>query len=721
MRFQRFLIAPQQSGLEKDVKPWLISDDAYSTLTNAYVWRGRVRKRFGSQTFSTSGVASILGSRLGVVIGATNGAGNFGPFIVPGVIWAEGQAFSVGDVQFTVVLVNGAMLVSSGTATGTFNTATGSVQINGAAALTDVVYYPALPVMGIWEYEQPTLFKNQTFAWDTQFAYLYNAVTGWRRIGTAVWSGTDSDFFWAWNYQGINPSDNLLFVTNETTVDLIRYWDGAVWTNYAPVVNSLTGDVLQTCRMIVAFKDRLIALNPTYGGVNYQNQLLYSALGNPLDPTSWDRNTPGKGSSLPNSGTQEAIVACEFIKDRLIVFYERSTWEVVFTNNDLKPFRWQKINTELGVEATFSTVPFDKVILSVGQTGLHACNGANLERIDDKIPEEVFENHFDNNAIDRIWGIRDYRMEMAYWTWPEDINNNQVAPTFPRRILCYNYKTGAWSFNADSLTAFGYWQDPVFYTPASGVAPTKQVIAGNQQGWMMIINPDRPRNTQALQITNITFVGTTVTLTVYNHNLAAFESGVNDQAQYIWLENITGTLAASLNNMIFPIDAIIDDNTIQIIAGSVPVGTYTGQGTIARVSNINFYTKQWNPFDQQGKNVYIGKLDFLVDRTTVGQVVVDYFPSSSDVSPISNQAVNNVNNTVMGTGILETSPYPVSQIPLEQNQDRLWHSIYLQVDGECIQLRIHENDTQLRSTLIQNTDFQMHAIVLHASSIGRLQ
>jgi len=45
----------------------------------------------------------------------------------------------------------------------------------------------------------------------------------------------------------------------------------------------------------------------------------------------------------------------------------------------------------LGSESTFSTVPFDKVLLSIGSTGVHACNGVNVERIDNKIPNEVLK------------------------------------------------------------------------------------------------------------------------------------------------------------------------------------------------------------------------------------------------------------------------------------------------------------------------------------------
>jgi hypothetical protein len=46
--FDRFMIAPFNVGLETDLKPWMIPDEAFAELNNAYIFRGRVRKRFGS-------------------------------------------------------------------------------------------------------------------------------------------------------------------------------------------------------------------------------------------------------------------------------------------------------------------------------------------------------------------------------------------------------------------------------------------------------------------------------------------------------------------------------------------------------------------------------------------------------------------------------------------------------------------------------------------------
>ena len=53
MAFDRFFIGPLQTGLQKNLRPFLIADDAFELLQNAYVFRGRVRKRFGETLMGT--------------------------------------------------------------------------------------------------------------------------------------------------------------------------------------------------------------------------------------------------------------------------------------------------------------------------------------------------------------------------------------------------------------------------------------------------------------------------------------------------------------------------------------------------------------------------------------------------------------------------------------------------------------------------------------------
>jgi hypothetical protein len=593
--------------------------------------------------------------------------------------------------------------------------------------------------MGFIVYDNGPINNQPTYAFDTQFAYVF-AAGSWTRSGAAIWTGGNDDFFWAVNWYGINVGNTVLFVTNFNPADPMWYFDGTTWNQFTPLTIFLTaGNYIQTARIIIPFKNRLLLLNTvesTTLGVQteYHARVRYSHVGSPLAANAWlePRQTIGilnaDGGGFVDATTEEQIVSAEFIKDRLIVYFEKSTWELAYTNNNESPFLWQKINTELGSEATFSTVPFDKVILTVGNTGVHACSGANVERIDNKIPEEIFNIEDKTEGVKRVYGIRDYFVEMVYWTFPATNRSSQFV--FPNKILVYNYQNGTWAFSDDSITAFGYfeqqlgttwessnfiWQDANFqWVGGQTDANFRQVIAGNQEGYVFIVDADSPRNAPALQITNMTLDIPTQVLTVkvINHNISggALEFG------WVMVENVQGM--TGVNGLIMQA-IFVDLNTIKLTlpVGAVVSGTYTGGGTLALVSNIQIESKQWNPYLDNGQNVYVAKIDFGVLKTQTGEITVEYATSTAEIGMVQE---GKDTNAIMGNGILETRPYTL--VPLEGLQNRLWHPIYFQSEGECIQLFMYFDDNQMKDPDISQVDFEIHGLVLHTQRIStRLQ
>lgn len=704
--------------MERDLLPWLIPDDAFRALRNMYVFRGRVRKRFGTQLMSDNDAAvdpevAQLNSRLRIDIGNTPG-----PLNIPGttaVIKLKiGQMFSVGTDMFTVYQLGAGVVTYStnGAITCTIDSTANpnTVTFAGAAGGVSVFFYPALPVMGITQFETNAINDEPTYAFDTQFSYQYTG-GGWDRLGTAIWTGNNDDFFWSTSYRGATADLTLLFTTNFffganlNDSDPIRYWDTAAWNNFQPQWGTNATDTILTCRVIVPFKDRLLLFNvvENTGGApgtntQYGNRLRFSQNGSPLDASGWREDIPGRGGFL-DAPTQEQIITVEFLKDRLIVFFERSTWEIVYTGNEVLPFRWQQINTELGAESTFSIVPFDKVAIGVGNVGVHACNGANVERIDEKIPDEVFDIHNENDGVKRVVGVRDYDTELIYWTFPSDVDD----VTYPSRVLVFNYRTGSWAINDDSFTFFGYFQNENDKTWRSAIETWEQadypwnfgvlqsqhrrIIAGNQQGWMLLVDPDINRNAPSLQITAINT--TTNNITVIDHNL--------QDSDYVAIENLQGTTSDATIYQI----RVIDSDTIRLL-GATLATAYTGGGTVARVSNPQITSKQYNFFNQIGRNIEVTETDFYVSHTANGEFSIDYSASSSVAR--------------LGTVILETRPYNPVLVPFEQTQSRLWHRAYLDAEGNNFQIFIYLSDAQIRNENIAWSDIQIHAIMFHVST-----
>jgi len=780
MPFDRFLISPINTGLQTDVKPWQILDDAFTYLQNAYVFRGRVRKRFGSLLMGTS----PLQSQLRINLGNTDGSGNK-TITVPGSQFNVGQQFSVGSQIFTVIVLGtpGTML-STGTATGTFNTSTGQVVITGAAITTPLYYYPSLPVMGITQYLIGAVNNHPTYAFDTEFAYIFTAGTGWSRSGTALWHGSNTNYFWPCNWTSI-AGDLILFVSNfnftlgasapAATDDPIWYNNNGTWTAmlgsgsngifFLPGGATVaTGPFVQTARIIVAFRNRLVLLNTvennnssttgTGTATQYFNRARFSFNGSPLAVNAWyePNQTDGSGNVAAGGGfidasTDEQIISAQFIKDRLIVYFERSTWELAYTGNEILPFIWNRLNTELGSQSTFSTIPFDKEVFTIGNTGVHACNGSNVVRIDDKIPDEIFEFESKSNGNLRTAGIRDYYNELAIWTFVSDLE--EPTQTFPNQLLIYNYKNDSWALFDDCFTTFGYFEQQQDTTWALTVpqaweqsnyswnsgniqANQRQILAGTPEGYVLRISDDYARNSPGMNLTNIgplpmggspgQFSSPTgiLTLTIINHNLSATPSEFPNDQDFIYFENIVADMATQtfINGTIFPVYSVVDANTITINTfGGLTSGTYYGGGTVSRVSNIQLTTKQFNPYTDQDRNLFIQRVDFgvsatesIINGTSIegGQITVDYYPSASSVSMIGGGAQT---GSIMGNSILETFPYPT--VPLESYQDLLWHPVYFQAQGQYIQFSLYLSADQMINPTIAFADFELQGMVLY--------
>lgn len=740
MPYDKFLIGPFTTGWQNNLVKWLLPEDAWQELKNMYVWRGRLKKRFGGILMgSTAGSPETqqLKSRFRADIDTTDGAGaaagnvpaGFGPFAI-------GMAFSIGDEIYTVYQAAGA-LYSTGAGSGTFDTATGAYTFVGAPAAASVYFYPAKPVMGLTNFFQGAINNNPAIGFDTVASYQFDG-TAWERIGGVFWQGNETDFFWSANWIGVNANDVLLFTTNfnwtpgvAATDDPMRYWNGTAWATFfpyfAPTGGANTGPRIAQARIIVPFQNRLLLLNVVEQdngattNTQFVNRVRYSKRGSPLDDNSFyqGRSTDGTnvadGASFLDASTTEEILSVGFIKNRLIVYFEESTWEIVYTANEAAPFRWQKINTDLGSQSTFSAVNFDKQLLAVGNTGFHACNGANVGRIDEKIPDEIFTINDYQTGTKRVHGIRDYQKEVVYWTFPRNAGRNPHHD-YPNAIFLYNYVNGSWALNDDTITAFGYFQQDFdvtwesegasqwkYHTSSwiSGLIKTgvRHIIAGNQEGFVFVIDTDNGGvNAPVLQITNITLTSAFIAvLDVRNHNL-----NFPEFIQVLFTVGMT-----NFNDRIFQIQEVTATTiTIMDPDGNFS-GTYAGGGLLRRVSNPCAFSKEWNPYVKDDRNVYIERINFGLSKTPTGAFTLDYYTSSSNASAREGAELS---GAALGDNSITTAPYDL--YPYEKTQDTLWHPGYLQAGGENVSIKIFLTDEQMVDPEKSLVDLEIQGMIL---------
>jgi len=241
---EKIVVGPIQSGLKLDVLPFNIDNGSFPQLFNAYQWRGRVKRKRGTETLGrlTRYFNSAIPSYGSIT--TFNLAGGSGNILTSfsletnGNIESGSLTLTVGANEYKDVLLGVktlGILNGNPAGSGTINYATGAVTIvgggAGAVTLVSFRYHPSLPVMGVEDLQLESDQFPLTLAFDTK--YSYNVVTSspypnydvsfYKNAAVSAslpgyvpktnstpvtWNGKDYQQFWTVNYEG------ALFATN---------------------------------------------------------------------------------------------------------------------------------------------------------------------------------------------------------------------------------------------------------------------------------------------------------------------------------------------------------------------------------------------------------------------------------------------------------------------------------------------------------------------------
>lgn len=677
------IIGPQ-AGLIQERENFLLPNDGYPVLQNAYVWRERILRKKGYR---------LLG-RLQRNIGTTDGLGNFNVAITPLPIQIGLASFVIGTDLFndpgTTANPGTQTLLTNSSGTGTLNRITGILTITGSQPNTAIQYFPGLPVMGIRTRELQNSTNDQTVCFDQNYAYVFNSSTNQFQefIPGTTWNASAEDttgvsFFWSTNYWNSGtpfspfgtPNNKLFWVTNNSgslaNPDPIRVTDGTTWLNFTPPTYGQIDatNFLVQCAALLPFRGRLLAFNTfegpaLIGALNYSNRIRWSTIGNPFIPFSagppstgsWRDDIRGQGGYL-DIPTSEDIVSVGFVRDNLVIYCERSTWQLRYTGRSIAPFQIEKVNSELGSQSLFSSVQFDTSLVGIGDKGIVECDSYKSEKIDIKIPDLVWKFQNTNNGTYRIQSIRDFENRLAFWTIGiASQYDPKIIPIFPNQRLLYNYENDSWALLNDSLTTLGNYQPINSRTWLNTNQPwikckfpwtdqpaeVEKIIGGNQQGFVEYLDQDTV-NDVSLFISNVT-AGQPIVVTSPNHNMQTgfviaisgipigtpFSTSLNnpqvglitaitqaDPAQVTSVNHqlqtgnsitITGVVGMTeLNDETFTITVVDDDNFTLDGIDSTSYSAYISDGTwtsnetnafsIVVIDSDNFELWKYNPDD----------------------------------------------------------------------------------------------------------------------------
>jgi hypothetical protein len=757
MSLQSFPIVGLTKGLKNDVKSAMLPDQAWAVLENSYTFRERELKREGKK---------FLGRLRRAFVGQSLGTTPAGPpptitlniFALSSITEPQAEIQS-GSLVITVGapdtatftdLGNGTFAVTGdGVAAGSFiNYITGVVVLNfttltGGSAITATFgYFPTLPVMGIPQREIPAINDEQTIWFDTKYAYSWNGVNFQEFIPGTTWAGTDADLFWSINYRGSSSAIRLLFTTNDSLLNPIRYTDGVTWTDFAPLLTDInTHTSLFQCLMLIPYYGRLLALN-TWEGVtsvgaststNFFARCRYSQLGDPTDQTlGWRVDIFGRGG-IADAPVNEQIIGATFVKNTLVVDFEKSTWQLRYQGENGTPFIWERVSADFGGESTFSGVLFDNHRLSVGDKAITGANSISVNRIDGDIPNQVFLFQNINNGVERITGIRDYKRELVFWNYPDSQTQAAIGVPikFPNKVLVYNYRNNTWAIFRDSITAFGTFQsgtsitwdsletfwddDTVLWDDPDTQSLFPIIVCGDQQGFISCYgypSPSQQSTVQAndqetLTIQAINLSVTPIVVTSVNNGLIAGEIVYLSNMNFVNSTTFLPILPidANINNQIYQVQPI-DANTFQLykwdfqahrylnnfaFTPAPATSLYVGGGRITLFPKMNLLSKDINIYQGKSLQTKLSRLDFLMQSVPLGSVTVKLFLNSSASGSTPGEVGN---NNLVWNSHMSIDASPPFYTP---GSDYAWFRYYVTLSAQYFSINITYDDNQMNT------------------------
>ena len=725
MSYQSYLIANYATGLDRELQPWLLPNDAFVDLLDGFVYRGVTRKRDGYSGFANGLKSSYVESRMVHTVssvapatGVINGTNATYTWTLTAPI-ARGSITVTGSNPAQVLVDNG-LGGFTGPGTGNINYTTGAVSVtfNTAPIVASTVllaysFHPGLPVMGVMSF-YPTNNVRELIVADTRYVNRYNPTTDrLEDIAAGTYTGTATDF-WSWvNYATPASAPRLLFA-NGVVGDVIQQYDG---TTIAPYTKVWAGGTLNA-RQIFNVRDRLVLFQTIEAGVLYPRRIRISGTG--LNSDTFDNTATGAGFiDIPDNTW---FFGAAFNRDDVLFFTEAATWMMKYTGNDVTPFVLEKIDGSRGSAAAFSVVSYLNRTLAASPRGLIISDGYQVDRMDNNIPDFSFNEIKSDQFLRCFSGFLDEDRDV-YMIYPSE---GSVRPPLltngeSDRILVINFEEDNYATYRIPLSCMGNFQNAISVlwsdlTAANGYpswdalaeiygnwnafpfskgAPVS--IGGGHKGEVWKLNDvqseDNPQKIRALTIVSPNTLRVT---TDWNN----YEIGDN-----IVFEGVNGMV--EINHKQGAIKAIVTPwNTFDVEISTINLSAYTSGGIASKTIAMEAVSKKLNPYVDSDKKVRCGWIYFYV-------TVADTLLENDDGTPVPAFLDIDVITNDTDVDSIPTFQYRIdcSNLPGEIGSKK-WVKIWINQTARFLQFRMRNNQAGAK--------IQVHAMMPGFQPTGRL-
>lgn len=593
MAYQPFLIAPFGTGLDSDLEPWLLPQDAFKEIENGHIHHGYVEKRSGYRFLGDMvhgrPISAATNANPAVFTVTTTADLNDGDTVslqyLSGGTWANlnGLKYTIDvltGTTFSLLNLDGTQV--DGTALGAYGAGSGYLGT-----------FPGLRMMGIFRYIGSDNTKQLLIS-DTERIAIYNSATNLfdpldlfdstavLRTDSDVWTSSDEEYIWAANWQHAG-SVNRVYVTNGKAfsggaapgTDGIVYYDASAARveQFQPQIRAAGPTVLYGCKLIFSIKQRLLCLhtfeNNAVSTSTFPQRARWCAA---QDPSNWDDVTPG-GGGFVDAPTGEQIISARQLQDTIIVQFTDSVWTIRPVPDPALPFRWDKINDFRSCDGKMATVGYDRYVVGVGQRGITATDGVETRRIDERV-EDFVNDDVNDNEFEKVFALRSYASRRTWFLYPEGESDDANA------ALIYDDESSAFSKylfqDSNAMNVLGYGGVSKDYA-------AQDFIAANDL------------------------------------DKAAFEFNDETAFSFFWSGGAEQFLGGNRAGSIYIMETEGSDDGTQISFSVTSAG--------------------WNPFKDQGVEAQFGYIDFYCDSDEKTKLNVEFYKNDSE-TPYASQAMD---------------------------------------------------------------------------------
>lgn len=678
--YSGFLIAPFGTGLDTDVQPWLLPQNAFSEINNGDVHHGVVQKREGfvkqgdlvHQDQTNWKISNVTAASPAVVTVVSTTGLAAADIIeirnVAGMTQVNGNQYTISATNFT-----GTTFEIDNVDSSLFTAYSGSAG--------DVYLIPQNRVMGLERYIDSGGAK-EVIAFDTKRASAYNpSLEAYTPLDSVnIFNGESTDYIWADNWASTASStastqynlyftNGLAYSAGPPVVNGIRRYNGGTTTTlFRPQINaSAAGPFINGCKLIFAYRQRLILLHTIEGSNTYPQRVRWCQAQGPLISDGWDDAVAGKGGFV-DAPTGDHIISAEFVQDIVIVYFTNSVWTLRATADPALPFRWDKINDFRGCDGKMTTEQFDRYVIAAGVRGITATDGVETRRFDDKI-EDFVSSTINDSQFEKVFTKRSFQARRMWMLYPPKSDTDATA------ALIYDEESSAFSNYDIAMNVLGYggaatdkalddFGDKTL--GEFGINETLQsffwdsgaeiFIGGNRTGEVFVMEQGGDDNETLFtaDIVNATIASPSV-LTITG------DVGLSD-GDVVSIDNVGGV--TGLDGREFVVESK-SGNSITL-KGSTATGTYTSGGTVrATLGNsieFNLTSAAWNPWMSEGKQCQMGYIDLFLDTHSTSTLTVKFY-ANNDMNWYSEKTINllpNLREIALVTAITSASPGQVT-------------------------------------------------------------